>query len=690
MSKHFGHRVSPSLSDKHGQILLSDLLAKWSNHNVMVAWLANIFRYLDRYFVKQRLLPPLKEVGLTSFREVMNRRVRGLVISAVLTLIGQDREGVEIDWILLRNVLAIFRELECSSWSKMENSSISMDIEEHIIENAACFYSCKAQAWLSEYSYAEYLLKVDEFVSKEEERVRKYLHICISHKQKLMEKLWAAFTPPLFENDLHSGFYASLRNDKVEELSTTYRIARLMDSGLNPLVDIFVHHFTGEAERFMKLLEASPSNTKYKHIERLLIKENEKFDVQQDLISNTLELQGKFKAYITECFQGDKIFSETYNDLFKTLIEKVSCGFPLPLMLAQFCHEILKEGASRKLSDEAFADACDNIIRLLSWIKDKDLFAEFYTKLLSRRLLANKFVDERERDFLFKWKEDCGYELTAKTERMIESFNIGRDHQNDFEKFLAKNPTLDPGFKFAVTVLPVGIWQDQVCSDINLPAEMANCVKAFEQFNKTAEKKLYWMHFYGTCTINAMFEAKTIELTMSTCQAAVLLQFEDSDRLSFSEITTRLNMSDRVAATVLHSLSCGSYKILNKEPTSSDVMFDDVFELNLKFTHTSRKLRIPECHIDMENDSKEVEVNAAKVVKEINKDRSHQISACLVRIMKSRKVMHHELLVSECVGQLCSMFTPEIKDIKKQIESLITSEYLGRGKEDPSLYTYKA
>ena len=72
-------------------------------------------------------------------------------------------------------------------------------------------------------------------------------------------------------------------------------------------------------------------------------------------------------------------------------------------MLATFCDNILKKGCSEKLSDEAIEDALEKVhiffsfavidklcaralmivtgfqvVRLLAYISDKDLFAEFY------------------------------------------------------------------------------------------------------------------------------------------------------------------------------------------------------------------------------------------------------------------------------------------------------------------------
>lgn len=112
----------------------------------------------------------------------------------------------------------------------------------------------------------------------------------------------------------------------------------------------------------------------------------------------------------------------------------------------------------------------------------------------------------------------------------------------------------------------------------------------------------------------------------------------------------------------------------------------------------------------------------------VDDDRKHEIEAAIVRIMKSRKKMQHNVLVAEvrnlsslqnhsssfifqimnnnfnavtfcssffCVfvqvtQQLRARFLPSPVVIKKRIEGLIEREYLARTPEDRKVYTYVA
>jgi cullin 1 len=45
-----------------------------------------------------------------------------------------------------------------------------------------------------------------------------------------------------------------------------------------------------------------------------------------------------------------------------------------------------------------------------------------------------------------------------------------------------------------------------------------------------------------------------------------------------------------------------------------------------------------------------------EVIVDVNKNRKLSTEACIVRIMKSRKVMGHEQLILECINQMSRMF----------------------------------
>lgn len=93
---------------------------------------------------------------------------------AVIGLIGKEREGEEINREPLKNVInvcVVYRE----------------DFEEHMLRETGEYYSRKASSWITEDSYADYMLKVKESVKREKDRVSHYLQS--SSEKKLVEKV---------------------------------------------------------------------------------------------------------------------------------------------------------------------------------------------------------------------------------------------------------------------------------------------------------------------------------------------------------------------------------------------------------------------------------------------------------------------------------------------------------------------
>ena len=67
------------------------------------------------------------------------------------------------------------------------------------------------------------------------------------------------------------------------------------------------------------------------------------------------------------------------------------------------------------MTDEAIEDTLEKVVKLLAYISDKDLFAEFYRKKLARRLLQDRSSsDEHERSILSRLKQQCGAQFTSK------------------------------------------------------------------------------------------------------------------------------------------------------------------------------------------------------------------------------------------------------------------------------------
>ncbi|KAI9114360.1 hypothetical protein K1719_014588 [Acacia pycnantha] len=618
--------VWPSLRDKHHEFILRELLKRWNNHKVMTRWLSRFFHYLERYYIDKRSLPSLKTVALSCFRDL----------------------------------------------------TFDKDFEVAMIADASTYYARKATNWIEVDSFTDYMLKAEESLKKERYRVGEAGYLHSSTKNKLVEtvqhELLVTHATQLLEND-NSGCGVLLRDDKVEDLSRIYRLYHEIPKGLELVANTFKEHVTSEGARLIQPVEeASRSQTI-----------NSSYGVQEhSIVRKFIELHDRFMEYVKGCFMNSNIFHKALKEAFEVFCNKNVAGIPSVELVAAFCDTILKKGGgSEKQSDEAIDETLEKVVYLLVYNNDKDLFAESYRKKLARRLLYDRSANEdHEKSCLCKLKRQFGGHYTSKMEGMMTDLVIAKDSQRSYEQYLHINQHVNPGIDLLVTVLTTGTWPSYKSCSLNLPSEMVKCVEAFNEYytSKAKHKKLSWAFSMGTCNIHGKFQKKTIELIVSTYQAATLLLFNNSDRLSFLEIKTQLGLDHEDLVRVLHSLSCVKYKILCKESNTKTISQNDIFEFNSRFTDRMRRIKVPLPHVD----------ERKKVVEDVDKDRKYTIDAAIVRIMKGRKTLGHQQLVLECIEMMSCMFKPDVTVIKKRIENLIGQDYLERDPNDANTYRYLA
>lgn len=136
----------------------------------------------------------------------------------------------------------------------------------------------------------------------------------------------------------------------------------------------------------------------------------------------------------------------------------------------------------------------------------------------------------------------------------------------------------------------------------------------------------------------------------------------------------------------LQSLSLGrkGTRVLLKKPPGKEVKPTDIFAFNKAFTSERIKFRINQIQQDMSAEE------SRKTNEQVAIDRVSVLEATIVRIMKARKKMTLQLLIDAVVTDVNKRFPPDVKEIKKRVESLIEREFLMRDEEDRNLLHYLA
>lgn len=683
-------KVLPSLRSNLGEFLLREFVKRGENHHLMNKWCTKFFIYLDRYHVKYQQLPTLNEAGMKVYKQKVYDVVKRDVTASLLRMIKEEREGNVVDRDLIKRSIAIYIQMGMNS-----TEAYDTDFEAAFLDATQEYFGSKADAWIISDSTPSYLLKIERLLTEEKSRVNNYLHpltepkLTVTLEKEMLEKR----ETELLEKE-NSGLRVMLMNDMLEDLARLYKLFSRIHNGLDPIAEIFKQHILNIGnEKIEAYVARCESETGGKEGEKAS-SSSDKDDPQ--FIKDLLEVHAKFVKMVNEQFGANTLFQKALKDAFVELVNKDTGKQRTTDLIASFCDRLLKSGSTEKLSDAEIEDFLEKTVELFSYLTDKDAFAEIYRHQLAKRLINQKSAsDEMERLMVTKLKLRCGAQYTARFEGMMNDLAIGGEQSAAFEAFCKENPERSSLGKldFAVQVLTTGHWpQYKHLNEINLPPLLSRCTQVFQEYYdaKTSKKKLTWTHSLGSAVVKGHFK-KPIDIEGTTLQAVVLLSF-NGDSLGgatggpvpFKSLQETLNMPEDILKKVLHSLSCGKFKVLKKTSESGEsgndkaIRTTDNFSFNESFTCPNRKIRIPMASLDDTN-----------VAKRVEEDRSAAIEASVVRIMKARKVLAHQQLIAEVLAQL-AFFKPEARVIKRRIEALIDREYLERDPDNPNTYRYLA
>ncbi|WAR28751.1 CUL4A-like protein [Mya arenaria] len=291
---------------------------------------------------------------------------------------------------------------------------------------------------------------------------------------------------------------------------------------------------------------------------------------------------------------------------------------------------------------EYIAKYVDNKLRA----GNKEATEEELERLLDKIMVLFRFIHGKDVFEAF-YKKDLAKRLL-----------VGKSASVDAEKSMLsklkqeKTPT---GLELTVNILTMGHWPTYTPMEVHLPPEMVKLQEVFKKFylGKHSGRKLQWQPTLGHCVLKAGFTGGKKELQVSLFQTLCLLLFNEGDLFSLEEIKQATAIED-----------------------------GDKFKFNDDFKHKLYRIKINQIQM------KETQEENVSTTERVFQDRQYQVDAAIVRIMKTRKALTHNLLISELYNQL--KFPVKPADLKKRIESLIDRDYMERDKDNPNSYNYVA
>uniref|UniRef100_A0A674BZF7 Cullin-4A n=1 Tax=Salmo trutta TaxID=8032 RepID=A0A674BZF7_SALTR len=621
----------------------------WQDHCRQTIMIRSIFLFLDRTYVLQNsLLPSIWDTGLELFRNhiVSDGAVQKRTVDGILEQIERERNGETVDRSLLRSLLGMLSDLQVYKES----------FEERFLMETNRLYAAEGQRLMQERDVPEYLHHVARRLEEENDRVISYLDqstqkplISNVEKQLLGEHMTAI---------LQKGLSILLDGNRVMELALLYQLFSKVKGGLPTLLQ----HWRDYIKSFGGEIVGTPEKDK-------------------DMVQDLLDFKDKMDNVAQGCFNRNESFINAMKEAFEAFINNRP-NKPAEL-IAKYVDCKLRAG-NKEATEEEMERILDKIMIIFRFIHGKDVFEAFYKKDLAKRLLVGKSASvDAEKSMLSKLKHECGAAFTSKLEGMFKDMELSKDVMIQYKQY-TQNQSEPSQLELTVNILTMGYWPSYTPMEVHLPPEMVKLQEVFKLFylGKHSGRKLQWQPTLGHAVLKTEFKEGKKELQVSLFQTLVLLMFNEGEEFSVEEIKSATGIEEGELRRTLQSLACGKARVLNKSPRGKDIEDGDRFNFNNDFRHKLFRIKINQIQM------KETVEEQVSTTERVFQDRQYQIDAAVVRIMKMRKTLGHNLLVSELYNQL--KFPVKPGDLKKRIESLIDRDYMERDKESPNQYHYVA
>lgn len=683
VTEHLVTKVKEDVLAALNNNFLQTLNSAWNDHQTSMVMIRDILMYMDRVYVQQNNVDNVYNLGLMIFRDQVVRHptIRDHLRTTLLEMVARERRGEVVDRGAVKNACQMLMVLGIDSRNVYEE-----DFERPFLEQSAEFYKSESQKFLGENSASVYIKKVEARINEEAERATHYLDKSTEEPivKVLEEELISKHMKTIVEME-NSGVVHMLKNNKTDDLACMYKLFIRVPEGLKTMCECISVYLREQGKAIVS-------------------EEGEDSKNAITFVQSLLDLKDRFDHFLHESFSDDKQFKQMISKDFEFFI---NINHKSPEYLSLFIDEKLKKGV-KGMSEQEIEMVLDKSMVLFRFLQEKDVFERYYKQHLARRLLLNKSgSDDSEKNMISKLKTECGCQFTSKLEGMFKDMTVSNTIMEEFKTSLNQSSVNMAGVDLVVRVLTTGFWPTPNANPrCNIPPSARIAFENFRKFylNKHSGRMLTLQPQLGSADLNATFygqkkddaggagagskEPRKHIMQVSTYQMCILMLFNKSEKWTFEEIKNETDIQERDLIRAIQSLSVGkvSQRVLHKEPKTKEVEPAHVFTVNDHFT--SKLFRVKIQTVAANKGEAEPERKETRV--KVDEDRKHEIEAAIVRIMKARKKLQHNVLVAEVTEQLKARFLPSPVIIKKRIEGLIEREYLARTPEDRKVYTYVA
>jgi len=653
-------RVSDEVNATANPQLLGTIVDKWSGqmgHKLVMTMVQDILMYMDKTYCRLKKKEPVYSMGLLQFRDhvIMRGNVSQRLKVLLLDCIHKERSHENVDRLLLKKCLSMLVDVN------VRNTDVYIRVfEDDLLKTTAEFYMHESQMFMSQNTVSDYLKKIERRILEEEDRAATYLDKSTHPKLRkvVQEELITKYAKQLVENK-SSGCVHMFENDMVDDLNRMFRLF-------------------SKVPRTLEFIRGCMSKL-VKDTGTAIVQDPVNLKQPKLFVQKVLDCRKKYDNFVKKAFNEDRIFTRDLKESLEHFINLDSRAAPAQY-LSLYLDEMMRKGM-KGMSDEEREKLLNDVISIFRYLQDKDVFEDFYKKHLATRLLTENTADrDHEKRMISKLKAECGHQFTSRLEGMFNDIKISAENMVAYRNQRKR----DVGVEMNVTVLTTGFWPVSNMERCNLPREAQAAAEEYKAFyaSKNSGRRLTWQTHKGTAELQCTFKRGKKLLVVQTYQMVILMLYNKAQRYTYKQILELTNIPEKELRRHLLSLAHPKRRVLKKEPNIKKLTHKDTFTYNHDYNSQLYRVKIP--LMQARPETKENKVPPA-----VAEQRKNWVELVIVRVMKTRKTLDHNSLMSEVMKQT-HRFAVKPVFIKKRIESLIEREYIKRDKKDRGVYHYLA
>lgn len=334
--------------------------------------------------------------------------------------------------------------------------------------------------------------------------------------------------------------------------------------------------------------------------------------------------------------------------------------FSIAFMLAQATNDAL-DAATKSDNMDAITRNLTNIVTLMSCLEDKDRYLHYLSLSYSKRLLDNdmdvvsRMDGEKQLNHIIKSK--LGSEFSKNLEAMVSDVENCYEKKQAIAEYFEKHAPKSLIREFHVNVLSNCEWLLPTTIEMSPPANILMIQKMYEEFYQSdpanASKRLEWNYNLGTLEFRYNWQGKDFIIVGKPYHYFVLQLLERSDRdtVSLLEISQALNVQvPSSLAPIIDSLLAAPKILIKTAGPEGSISAGDRFALNPDFKSKTKKVVLRDARFEDKFKGKSI----------VDDERVLAIQGCIVRVMKSNKIMEYSEVV-RAVEKLMLKFSPTSK-----------------------------